>query len=60
MIWGYREAGAGGGGILYVVPKEECKEQLCDELNKLGYIHKKWKVSDNGITIHGGYYGEKD
>ena len=58
LLWGYREAGAGGGGTLYVVPKENCKDRLCGELKKLGYIQKNWKISDKGITVIGGNYGK--
>lgn len=48
-FYGYREAGAGGGGTVYVVPKEGNRNDIIAFLGKHGFIHRLWRASEKGI-----------
>lgn len=53
-IYGYREAGAGGGGAVLVVCKEGLKEEVMQELSVHGIIKLCWETSDYGLELYEG------
>ncbi|MBS7259629.1 MAG: hypothetical protein KIG25_04280 [Eubacteriales bacterium] len=52
FVYGYREAGAGGGGTLYVVPKEDKRYDVISFMSNHGYVYRSWRVSDKGVEIN--------
>ena len=50
-IWGYREAGAGGGGTVLVMCRENAGHIVIQSLEQMGYTWHPWQVSPSGISV---------
>lgn len=50
-IYGYKETGAGGGGTLLIVCKENMKSYVTQMLCEKGFEYLDWDVSEYGLNI---------